>query len=315
MEALTVALLPAGARPLLEGRLPEVLEAHWWEDGDQLVELAPLAEIGWFDMFDKQAPLKAIARAERLRWLNTAFAGVDWLPLADLQRRGAVLTNGSGLNANAVAEFAVMAMLNVARGYREIVQAQERQEWLGNAPANRELAGSRALLFGYGAIGQAIARILHGFGVEIVPVRRNGGEGALGPGEWRERIGSFDWVVLAVPGTPKTAGLLDAAAIAAMKNDAVLVNVARADVLDQDALIEALRQKRIAAAVLDLTDPEPLPPGHRLWSLENAHVTMHLAGMPTVASRARAAERFAVNCGRYLRGEQLVAEVNLAQGY
>ena len=100
-----------------------------------------------------------------------------------------------------------------------------------------------------------------------------------------------------------------------MKPNAVLVNFARADCVDQAALIEALRTQRLAAATLDLTDPEPLPPGHPLWSLDNAHITMHLSGIPTSASQARAAERFIANCARYRAGEPLEAQVDLTRGY
>jgi phosphoglycerate dehydrogenase-like enzyme len=100
-----------------------------------------------------------------------------------------------------------------------------------------------------------------------------------------------------------------------MKPEAVLVNFARANIVDEAALVEALREKRIAAAVLDVTEPEPLPPGHPLWSLDNAHLTMHLSGIPTPASLARAAERFARNCEHFRAGEPLEAQVDLKLGY
>src|SRR5690606_25638487 len=135
------------------------------------------------------------------------------------------------------------------------------------------------------------------------------------PRNWRSQIGSFDWIVLAVPGTPETRGMIGAPELAGMKPEAVLVNFARADCGDQDALVAALAERRIAAAVLDLTDPEPLPPGHPLWSLDNAHVTMHLSGIPTPASQARAAERFLRNCALFRAGEPLEAQVDLARGY
>jgi phosphoglycerate dehydrogenase-like enzyme len=135
------------------------------------------------------------------------------------------------------------------------------------------------------------------------------------PRNWRSLIGTFDWVVLAVPGTAQTRGMIGRPELAAMKREAVLVNFARADCVDQDALVETLRERRIAAAVLDLTDPEPLPPSHPLWSLGNAHITMHLSGIPTAASQTRAAERFVRNCERFRAGEPLEAQVDLARGY
>jgi phosphoglycerate dehydrogenase-like enzyme len=312
---MTVAVLPGRMRSLLEPLLPPRIEPLWWGSPEELQALAPHAEIGWFDLHTKPPVLAAVASAANLRWLNTAYTGVDWLPLAELERRGVNLTCGTGLTATAVAEFAVMAMLAVAKDYPAVVRAQDRGEWLGRPPGTREFAGSKALILGQGAIGQAIQRMLRGFSVDTVVVRRRAGEGVLGPLEWQAQLGEFDWIVLALPGTPETRGLIGAAELAAMKPDAVLVNYARADVIDQAALIEALRENRIAAAVLDVTDPEPLPAGHPLWSLDNAHITMHLSGIPTEASLRRAAERFARNCEAFVNGEPLEARVDLRLGY
>jgi phosphoglycerate dehydrogenase-like enzyme len=309
VEALTVGVLPASVRPLLEGRLPRWLDVHWWDSADTLCHLAPEAEIGWFDMHEKPPVLHAVERAGALRWLNTSYAGVDWLPLGELERRGAMVTCGSGLTAGQVAEFAVMAMLAVAKDYPAVVRAQDRREWLDMPPGTRDLAGSRALILGHGAIGQAIDRALAGFGVEVIAASSHR------PRNWRSEIGRFDWIVLAVPGTPETRGMIGPAELAAMKREAVLVNFARADCVDQSALIEALGERRIAAAVLDVTDPEPLAPDHPLWALDNAHITMHLSGIPTPASQARAAERFLRNCARFHAGEPLEAQVDLARGY
>lgn len=306
---MTIAVLPARIRKRLEPLLPQWLEARWWDSPEQLVAFAPEAEIGWFDRHEKAAPLAAIEAARGLRWLNTAYAGVDWMPLTELGRRGVALTCGTGLTTGQVAEFAVLSMLAVAKDYRAVARAQDRGEWLAAAPGIRDLAGSRALILGYGSIGQAIGRALEALGVEV------DGVGSRGPRDWRDRLTTFDWIVLALPGTPQTRGIIGPAELAAMKPEAVLVNFARADCVDQPALAEALRERRIAAAVLDLTDPEPLPPGYELWSLDNAHITMHLSGIPTPASLERAVERFARNCERFRAGEPLEAQVDLAKGY
>ncbi|KLE35241.1 D-2-hydroxyacid dehydrogenase [Aurantiacibacter luteus] len=315
MEALIRAVLPEWARPGLEGRLPDWIDVAWWRDEAHLLSLAPSAEIGWFDMHDKAPALAAIAAAPRLRWLSSAYAGVDWMPLGELAERGVVLTCGAGLAANQVAEFAVMTMLGHARGYREIVRLQERHGWTRQPPGGRELMGSRALILGYGAIGQAIARILAGFGVDCVPVRSHAGKGVLGPDDWRGQLASFDWIVMTLPSTCETRAMLGAAEFAEMKPDAVVVNFGRAETIDQPALVAALEAGQVGGAILDLTDPEPLPPGHPLWALPNVQITMHLAGIPNAASRRRAADRFLTNCERFRRGEPLEAEVDLARGY
>lgn len=306
---MTVAVLPHSVRPLLEACLPDWLDVRWWSSPEELVQLAPDAEIGWFDLHEKPPALAAVAAARGLRWLNSSYAGVDWLPLAELAERGVAVTCGTGLTARQVAEYAVMTMLAVAKDYPAVVRAQDRHEWLAEPPGIRDLAGSRALILGYGAIGQAIGRALEALDVEVFAVSRSRPRG------WRHQIGTFDWIVLALPGTPETKGAIGAPELAAMKPDAVLVNFARADCVDQPALVEALTKRRIAAAVLDLTDPEPLPPDHPLWSLPNAHITMHLSGIPTPASQSRAAERFLRNCARFRAGEPLEAAVDLARGY
>lgn len=315
MAAVTRALLPATARAALEPRLPDWLEIDWWHDAATMLAGAPHAEIAWLDLHEKAVPLEAIRTATRLRWLCSTFAGVDWLPLSDLAAREVTVTNGAGLAAPQIAEFTLMAMLDVARGYRQIVRAQDRGEWLPVPPARRELAGSSALIVGFGAIGQAIGRLLNAFGVAVTPVRRSGADGALGPDEWQARVGEFDWIILTAPGTSETAHLIGARELGAMKRDAVLVNMARAGIVDQPALVHALRENRIHAAILDLTDPEPLPPGHELWALENAHITMHLAGIPTPATLERGLARFLGNCDRFRAGQPLEAQVNLALGY
>jgi phosphoglycerate dehydrogenase-like enzyme len=294
---------------LLDGRLPEWLNVHWWDSPETMQALAPAAEIGWFDLHEKAAPLQAISAAQGLRWLNTNYAGVDWMPLADMQQRGVALTCGSGLTAVQVAEFAVMGMLAVAKDYRNVVRAQDRHEWLAIPPGTRELSGSRALLLGHGAIGQAVERMLAGFGVETVAI------GSRSTLDWRAQLPTFDWIVLALPGTPQTAGIIGVGELAAMKRDAVIVNFARADCIDQPALIRALRSGAIAGAMLDLTDPEPLPADHELWDVPNAHITMHLSGIPTPASQRRAADRFVANCLRWRAGQALEAQVDLARGY
>lgn len=310
-----VAVLPGLVRPMLEPRLPDWIDARWWMSVEELHAHAAEAEIGWFDMHVKPPMLEAVEMAQGLKWLNSVYAGLDFLPLLELRDRGVALTNGTGLTAIQVSEFAVMGMLTIAKNYRAVVRAQDRHEWLSAAPGIRDLDGSRALLLGYGAIGQSIARQLRGFGVEVVPVSRRGGQGVLKPDEWRAQLGTFDWIVLVVPGTPETEGMIGAAEIAALKRDAVVVNFARANVVDQDALMAALSDQRIAAAMLDVTDPEPLPADHPLWDMENVHITMHLSGMPTPQSMARSVQRFLTNCENYRAGRPLEPRFDPVLGY
>lgn len=302
---MTTLALSAMIRPLLEPRLPEGLDVRWFATHEEALEAAPEAEIGWFDMYDQQAMAETVRAATNLKWLNSIYAGLDFLPMDVLIERDITVTNGAGINAITIAEYVVMGMLTIAKGYREVVRAQDRREWLQDSPGKRELAGSKALLLGYGAIGKLIKPRLEAFDVEVSVVRRSGGEGVLAPNQWRSRLGDFDWVILAVPATAETDGMIGAEELAAMKPEAVIVNIARGAVIDQPALVEVLEAKRIAGAFLDVTTPEPLPADHPLWALDNAHITMHLSGRAQDKMFMRAATRFLENLEKYRRGEPI----------
>jgi phosphoglycerate dehydrogenase-like enzyme len=309
-------LVMAGlVRPLIEPRLPDWVEPHWFMTKEEALEVAPLADIGWFDMYDKAMMAEIITAAADMKWLNSIYAGVDHLPIDVLRERGVKLTNGAGINAITIAEYVVMGMLNVAKGYRDVVRAQERHEWLMDSPGKVELFGSKALLLGYGAIGKLVEERLKAFNVEVTIVRRTPGPTSLAPDAWQARLGEFDWVIIAVPSTPETAEMIGADELAAMKQSAVLINIARGEVIDQDALVKALQDKQIGAAFLDVTTPEPLPADHILWTLDNAHISMHLSGRAQDKMFFRSAERFFENLERYKKGEPLEPLVNLDLGY
>jgi phosphoglycerate dehydrogenase-like enzyme len=311
----TVAVMAGLVRPMIEPRLPDWVEARYFMTKEEALALAPEAEIGWFDMYDKKDMAETIAAATRMTWLNSIYAGVDGMPLALLKERGVTVTNGAGINAITIAEYVVMGMLTVAKGYAQVVRAQDRHDWLIDSPGKVELYGSKALLLGYGAIGKLIEERLTPFNVEVTVVRRSPGPNTLTPDQWRERLGEFDWVILAVPATAETEKMIGAAELAAMKPTATLINIARGTVVDHDALVAALSAKTIAAAFLDVTDPEPLPAGHPLWALDNAHITMHLSGRAQDKMFVRSAERFLANLARYKAGESLEPQVNLDLGY
>jgi len=312
---MTILVMNALAAPLIQPHLPDWVDARFFRHTEELLEMAPEAEIGWFDLDDKAVMAEAITRATKLKWLTSIYAGVDGLPLALMAERGVVMTNGVGINAVTIAEYVVMGMLNVAKGYREVVRAQDRHEWLPDSPGKMELGGTKALILGYGEIGQRVDRMLTAFDVDVVKVRRSAGEGVLTPGQWRARLGEFDWVILAVPATAETDGMIGATELAAMKPSAVLVNIARGSVVDQDALVAALTEKRIGGAFLDVTTPEPLPADHPLWSMPNVHVTMHLSGRAQSQMFQRSGARFLENLARYKRGEPLSPQVDFALGY
>ncbi|EAQ30701.1 D-isomer specific 2-hydroxyacid dehydrogenase, NAD-binding [Erythrobacter sp. NAP1] len=312
---MTTLAISGLIRPLLEPQLPNGLDVRWFMTAEDAIDAVKGAEIGWFDMNDKEAMAKALHAATDLKWLNSIYAGLDFLPMDVLIERNITVTNGVGINAITIAEYVVMGMLNIAKGYRDVIRAQERREWLLDSPGKRELAGSKALLLGYGAIGKLIKPRLKAFDVDVSVVRRSGGEGVLTPDEWRGKLGDFDWVILAVPSTPETENMIGADELAAMKSDAVLVNIARGEVVDQPALVEALRSKAIGGAFLDVTTPEPLPEDHELWTLDNAHISMHLSGRAQDKMFIRSATRFLENLQKYLDGKPVAPIFDPHLGY
>jgi phosphoglycerate dehydrogenase-like enzyme len=309
-------LVMAGlVRPLIEPRLPDWVEPHWFMSKEEALELAPLAEIGWFDMYDKKDMVAVISAATNMKWLNSIYAGVDGMPLEQLKAQGTMVTNGAGINAITIAEYVVLGMLNIAKGYRDVMRAAERREWLLDSPGKVELFGSKALLLGYGAIGKLIEERLKAFNVDVTIVRRTPGPNTLTPDQWRAELGEFDWVIIAVPATPETTEMIGADELAAMKQSAVIVNIARGEVIDQDALVTALQDKQIGGAFLDVTTPEPLPADHVLWTLDNCHISMHLSGRAQDQMFVRSAERFFENLERYRKSETLEPLVDLDLGY
>ncbi|GAO38015.1 putative oxidoreductase [Sphingomonas changbaiensis NBRC 104936] len=310
-----ILTLPALARPLLEPHLPADAEARWFASAEDACQMAPGAEVGWLDMYEARDMVAALERADALKWLNTIYAGIDWMPKDTLARQGVTVTNGAGINAITIAEYVVMGMLTIAKGYREVVRAQDRHEWLRSPPGRLELAETSALILGGGAIGSLVRTRLAAFDVAVTTVRRRPGPGELGTDAWRARLGEFDWVILAAPATAETQGMIGAAELDAMKPDAVLINIARGSVVDQEALVTALTENRIGGAFLDVTTPEPLPSDHPLWTLPNAHVTMHLSGQSQSKMFQRGARLFLDNLARYRSGEPLINAVDLDLGY
>jgi phosphoglycerate dehydrogenase-like enzyme len=309
------AVLPALARPLIEPHLPADLEVTWFANHEEATAMVADADIAWVDMQRPQWTADAVAAGTRLKWVSTIYAGLDAFPLPLLKERGTVLTNGVGINAVAVAEYAVMGVLAAAKRFDEVVRIADRHEWTISAPGQIELLDTTALIIGYGAIGRLIGDRLAAFGVAVTGVTRSGRDGTLTPDQWAGRIGDFDWVILAAPSTDQTKALIGAAELTAMKSTAWLINIARGDMVDQDALIEALSKRRIAGAFLDVVTPEPLPADHPLWSAPNTIHTMHLSGRSQTKMFQRATALFLQNLRAFMAGEPMTNVVDLDAGY
>lgn len=309
------AVLPALARPLIEPHLPAGLDVAWFANHEEATAMVADADIAWVDMQRPQWTGDAVAAGTSLKWVSTIYAGLDAFPLPLLKERGTILTNGVGINAVAVAEYAVMGVLVAAKRFDEVVRIADRHEWTIQAPGQIELLDTTALIIGYGAIGKLIGDRLAAFGVSGTGVTRSGRDGTLTPDQWAGRIGEFDWVILAAPSTGETKALIGEAELTAMKSTAWLVNIARGDMVDQDALIEALTKRRIAGAFLDVVTPEPLPADHPLWSAPNTIHTMHLSGRSQTKMFQRATALFIKNLHAFMAGEAMTNVVDLDAGY
>ena len=309
------AVLPATLRRLVEAKLPADLQVEWVADPQEAIAAIRDADLAWVDLPPHGLTGEAVAAATRLRWLFTAIAGLDSLDLDALRGMGTVVTNGAGLVAIAVAEYAVMGVLVAAKRYDEVVRLADRREWPDTAPGRIELAGTAALVIGYGSIGRAIGERLQAFGVEVTGVTRSGRDGTLTGDAWRGRLGDYDWVILAAPSTGETRAMIGADELAAMKRDAWLVNIARGDMIDDAALVAALSDGAIGGAFLDPTHPEPLPADHPLWSAPNCLVTMHLSGRSQTRMFHRAAALFLDNLAAFRAGTTMANVVDLGAGY
>ena len=220
-----------------------------------------------------------------LRLVQLMSAGAE--KFVGLLPERVVLCNARGAHTPSTAEWAVAATLAAQRGIPHFTREQDAGRW--SPGTEHSVVGARVLVVGAGDIGRTIGRMLSGFDVELTYVARTARDGVRSTDELPELLPHADVVVLILPVTPQTTGMVDAAFLAAMKDDALLVNAARGVVVDTDALLAELTSGRLRAA-LDVTDPEPLTAGHPLWSAPNLLLTPHVAGaVPQTNARATAA--------------------------
>ncbi len=265
-------------------------------------------------------------RAPKLRWVQLTSAGADRLIDSELVLSSRVtVTTASGIHAIPISEYVIGAMIAFAKGYPRAFRSQAKNSW--QAYLAQELDSATVGVLGLGAIGGRVAELSKALGMRVLAVRRSCERRMTGAEAGtpfvdemfpRSDLAAFlaecDYVVLAVPLTAESRHLIGEAELAAMKPGAVIVNIARGAVIDQDALIRALKAGRIGGAALDVTEPEPLPPESELWSLDNVMLTPHISG-GTPRYMDRAIELFCDNLRRHLGGEPLRNVVDPKRGY
>lgn len=271
----------------------------------------PGAVVFWTPPFLAKNQVVALARRMPvLRVVQLLTAGADaWVGhLPD----DVTLCDASGVHDSSTAEWVMAAILAHVRDFPAFVRAQSRREWAYQAYApTDELAGKRVLIVGAGSIGQALAARLAPFEVEVVRVARRARDGVHSARELPELLPRADVIVLVVPLTPQTQGMVDASFLRRVPDGALLVNAARGPVVDTAALTEELATGRIAAA-LDVVEPEPLPADHPLWTMPNVLITPHVAGSVR-GFLPRAYRLVGEQLRRYCAGQPLANQV--ADGY
>jgi glyoxylate/hydroxypyruvate reductase A len=260
-------------------------------------------------------------QAPRLRWIQLSSSGVvhivEQMGLGD---RPIVVTNAAGMHALPLAEFVLFAMLYFAKRMPRVLADQRRHHW--ERFALDTLPGKTLGIVGLGHVGGAIARLARSAGLRVVAVRRTAGaasespdaDAVYPPAGLRTLLGESDYVVLIVPLTPETAGLLGKAELSAMKPGAVLINIGRGQLVDEAALVESLQSGHLAGAALDVFAAEPLPKASPLWDLPNVLVTPH--SMSTALDENEwLVDLFSDNLRRYLAGQPLRNVFDRARGY
>jgi phosphoglycerate dehydrogenase-like enzyme len=281
--AITVWLSDLGWVQTMGG-LPGPMTADVWTGGEELPASVGQVEVVVIPFGVPGSRLAVLGKLPKLRLVQLMSAGAE--RVIPHVPAGVTLCNARGAHDPAVAEWIMAVILAQLRSLPAYADAQRTGTW---APAPGEpLAGQTALIVGYGSIGAAVERLLVPFGVQVERVARHPRPGVSGPGDLPALLPRADIVILLVPVTPATQAIVDARFLGAMHDHALLVNAARGAIVDSGALLAELSSGRLRAA-LDVTDPEPLPAGHPLWSAPGLLLTPHVAGVSTqTIPRARA---------------------------
>lgn len=279
-------------------------------------------EIGAYEVIFGHIPPELLRGAERLRWLCSDFAGIEgYLPDEVWPHPGCLLSNASGAYGPTISEHILMVLLMLLRRMPEYLDHLGRREWPFYTPI-RSIIGSHMVLLGTGDIGSHTARRLKALGASVTGVCRSGRSAetafdrVVPLEELADILPRADALIMALPATAETNGILSRARIALLPPTAFVINVGRGAAVDQDALVEALRARRIAGAALDVMTPEPLPPDHPLWECPNTILTPHVAGnMSLELTCDLDVDMFCTDLRRYATGMPLLHAVDRTRGY
>jgi len=266
-----------------------------------------------------QCDRKMIDAAPQLKWIQTISAGVDYMDLDEIRRRGIVLTNGRGIHKIHMAEYAVAAMINLARGFHLMFLNQLQKKW-ERSVSQEEIHGATVGIIGLGAIGAEIAKKAAFMGMRVIGVKRTSGpvdhvDEVYAPEDMAAVFRRSDYIINLLPYTQETEMLIDQRFLDQMKPTACFINIGRGRTVNEDDLIEALRNEKIRAMVSDVYYTEPLPPESPLWDLDNVILTPHICGV-SPQYMPRAMQIIEDNLNVYLSGQgEMINLVDMQAGY
>lgn len=304
----------------LRERFPEVDFTHAasLNDARQIIEDVDVA-------FTPFLTTDMVAAAHRLRWVHSSAAAVEGLlPLSELAARDITVTNSRGVQAIPMAEHVMGGLLVLARRFDRMLDAQRERRWIQNELANDwpwMLHGRAMTIVGLGTIGTEVAKRAQAFGMSVTGVRRRVDappppfvDRVVGPDQLSEALSGCDILVLSAPGVAATQRMIGAEQLALLNDGAIVVNVARGQIIDEGAMLRALASGKLGGAVLDVFDREPLDSASPLWSLPNVVISPHCSGF-RATHWDDVIDVFCDNLRRYQRGDPLLNTVDLSAGY
>jgi phosphoglycerate dehydrogenase-like enzyme len=322
MDALKVLVLSDPTAPHLKvlAKLPDSASLTVTKDPEFALAKTPESDVIFNALFNADLLRQVFPAASNTRWIHSISAGVDHILFPELRASSIPLTNGRGAFARSLGEFVIAGALYFAKDFKRLLATQASGKWAQFDL--EELHGRTISIVGYGEIGRAIAARAKPFGMRVVAIRRHperSGSDPLvdavyAPDRIVEVMRESDYVVAAAPNTPGTRGLIGAAEIAAMKPTGVIMNVGRGQVIDEAALIDALTNRRIRGAALDVFNQEPLPEGHPFYKLDNVLMSFHCADHVD-GWIDNAVDVFVRNFDHFIKGEPLENVVDKEAGY
>lgn len=316
MKVVSSILPTESIRRIVQGKFPE-LEFQFFKGMKNVGSSLWDAEI--FITYGEDLNVEHIEKAHKLKWIMVMSAGLEKMPLEACREKGILITNARGVHKIPMAEFTLGLLLQHVKQTKLLLQSEREEEWNRRIPMD-ELHGKTILILGVGAIGGEIARLAKAFGMNTLGMNRSGSSAEFidelyQMANLEKVVTRADFIVSVLPSTSETRYILTLEHFQRMKKSAVLINIGRGDLVKEEVLLQALKEKEIAHVYLDVFQEEPLPKGHPFWQMDHVTVTPHLSSI-TENYLPRAFEIFEENLHTYIKkGNKFINMINLSRGY